>query len=156
MKKLIYLLAFLPLAFMSACTSDDDLPKVDFKLTLSGVTFFNNDFYTVAGEDVTIEEFSAISLNGKNSGVQNVIVYFDGIPMIPDPEEPFVTTFSTEGITPGPHTLGFSGYVLQEGSPITTFVCEYQLELVASEEDLPEGAPEIGTYSKTLELGNES
>ena len=38
MKKLFYLLFLLPLAFFAACDDDDNLPAVDFTLTLDNVT----------------------------------------------------------------------------------------------------------------------
>lgn len=152
MKKLFYLFLLLPLFGLIACDDDNDLPQVDLTLTLSGVTLDNESFYTVSGNEITIEGISTTPLNGKPSSVQNVIFYFDGVPLVGDPGQPFMGTFSTEGISAGTHSVDATGYVLQEGSPISNFAASFDLVIVETAEDLPVGAPEIGEYSQTIRL----
>lgn len=152
MKKLFYLLFLLPFSLLMACNDDNDLPKVDLNLTLSGVTVYDNNFYTVAGQDVTIEDLTATSLNDKTSGVSNVIFYFEGFPLIGQPGEPFDGTFSTTDLVPGTYKLEATGYVLQVGSPLTNFAVSYPLVIVENEEDLPSGAPEIGSHTLSISM----
>lgn len=152
MKKLFYLLLLLPLSFLMSCNSEDDLAQVDLTITLEGVTELNGNFYTISGNDITIKNLFVKSLNGKNAVITNVTYYFEGRPMIGVPGNPFLGTFSTEGLPSGTYTLGLTGLVLEVDKTVTTVSCSYPLTIVDSEEDLPEGAPEIGSYSQTITL----
>lgn len=151
MKKLFYLFLLLPFTLMVSCSKDEFSP-VDMNLTLSGVTQSNDSFYTVAGEDVTIDNVTVKSIDGKNSGVTNLIFYFDGVPLIGTPGNPFMGTFSTENIPAGTYTIGVTGNLLQVDSSIKDFIVEYPLTIVEKSEDLPSGAPEIGTYTQTIRI----
>lgn len=152
MKKLFYLFLLLPFSFLMGCNDDKDLSPVDFTLTLSGVTLDNGCFYTVAGNDISIRNLEAKSLDGRDTGVQNVTFYLDGIPMVGDMNNPFEGTFTTEDLPAGTYSLGVMGMLLQVDSSIRSFAINYTLIIVDSEEDLPAGAPELGTYSQTLSM----
>lgn len=153
MKKLFYLFFLLPFSLLMACNDDNDLPQVDLTLTLSGVTLVNDNFYTVSGEDIIVEGLSVKSLNGKPSTVANVGYFFDDQLLVGEqPPQPFMGTFSTEGIPAGDHSFGVAGNILQEGSPISNFGIAFKFVIVETEEDLPAGAPEIGEYSVTVTL----
>lgn len=152
MKKLLYLLLLMPLPFLFSCSDDDDLAQVDMTLTLSGVSQSDNVFYTVAGENVTIENLTVKSLNGNAATVANVIFYFNGVPLIGNPGNPFTGTFSTEGLESGTYTFSMAGQVLEVDKTITDFTYSTPIVIVESEEDLPEGAQTLGTYSQTVRL----
>lgn len=154
MKKLAFLTLLLPLAMCLSCSDKNDFPNVDMTLTLSGVTQSDGNFYTVRGEDVTIDKLEAKSLDGVNTGYANVVFYLNGEPLLGMPGDPFTGTFSTENLPAGQYTLGVGGNLLQEGSSIKTFVLGYPLFILDSEEDLPSNAPEIGTYSQTIRIGD--
>ena len=150
MKKLIYLLFLLPLSFFNSCDKDD-LSPFDMTLTLGGVTQTDNTFYAVAGEDIAIESLSVDPVGGKNTALANVMFYVDGMPIWSNPwENVNGITFSTANLSVGPHTLGISGNLLQVDQSIQQFAATYKLVLVESEEDLPVGAPEVGSYSQTI------
>lgn len=155
MKKIFYLF-LLPLALLMSCNDDKDFSPVDLTLTLSGVTVANGQFYTVAGENVTIENLEAKAQDGRNTGVNNVIFDLSGIPLIGTPGNPFSGTIPTENLQIGTYSLGLSGNLLQVESSLKYFAISYPLTIVENSEDLPEGAPEIGTYSLTdnLSFGN--
>lgn len=153
MKKLFYLFLLLPFSVLMSCNDDKDFVPVDMTLTLSGVTQANNNFYTVAGEDVTIENLSVKS-EGKNSAVSNVLFYLDNVPMVGLPGNPFSGTFSTENLPAGTYEINVTGNLLQEDSSIKVFAVSYPLVIVDNEESLPADAPEIGSYSQTIRITN--
>ena len=155
MKKLLYLFFLLPFSLLISCNDDKDISPVDLTLTLSGVTESDNVFFTVAGEEVTIEGMTAKSIDGKNSALSNIIFYLDGRPLIGTPANPFYGTFSTEGFEAGTYYLSLTGNLLQEGAPIQIFTAEYPIKVVENQEDLPEDAQEIGTYTQTIRIGCE-
>ena len=159
MKKLFYLLYLLPLAFFASCSNDDDLANVDLTLTLSGVTQIeeNGAFYTVAGNDITVDGVSVKSLTGKDATIVNVRYFFQGVPLpfLTNPDDPMLGTFSTEGIEAGNYTLSLTAQVLQVDKTITNVAANYRVVIVENAEDLPDNAPEIGTYHVTTTIAPE-
>lgn len=153
MKKLLYLLLLLPLTVFTACDDKDDLAPFDMTLTVGGVTQSDNSFYAVSGDDVTIESLTVDPVGGKTTDVANVMFYLDNVPLWVNPwqvGEPI--SFSTVNIPIGVHTIGITGNLLQVGQSIQTFASNYSLVIVGSQEDLPEGAPAIGSYSQTINV----
>lgn len=150
MKKLLYLLLLLPFGLLTSCDKDD-MASFDMTLTLSGVTQNEGCFYAVAGDVVSIQALDVQGTGGKNTTVANVLFYLNNTPLFPDPWElgdPI--SFSTEGLQPGTYNIGIVGNLLQVDQPIQNFAANYKLVIVGSEEDLPENAPELGTYSVTI------
>lgn len=175
MKKLFYLLLMLPLAFVASCSDDDDLPQVDLTLTLSGVTQYDDVFYAVKAETpdtetevatsdtedgkddetlpegvITIDSFTAQSLTNKNAAVANVSFFIDGLFVPPSFDTSYLCAISTANLPVGTHTLSVTANVLQVDKSIANAALNYPLKIVASADDLPTGAPAIGTYSITV------
>ena len=150
MKKLLYLLLLVPFGFLTSCDKED-LASFDMTLTLSGVTQSDGYFYAVAGDAVTIQSLDVRGTDGKNTTVANVFFYLNNAPLFPDPWELGAPiSFSTEGLQPGIYTIGIVGNLLQVDQPIQNFASNYKLVIVGNEEDLPENAPELGSYSVTI------
>ena len=143
MKKLYYLFLLLPFSLLFSC-SDDKISPVDMTLTLDGVSLVDNAYYTVAGETVSVEDLQVKSLDGKNAAVTNVVFYLNDVP--------FLNGFSTEGLSAGNYSLNITGNLIQVDASIKIFTVNYPLTIVDSEEDLPSGAPEIGSYSQTIRI----
>ena len=152
MKKIFFLLLFLPLSFMFSCTKDDDLAQVDLTLTLDNVTELNGNFYTISGNEISIEGVDVKSLNGKPATITNVIFYFEGRPIAVLPGYMATGEINTSGLKDGTYTLSLTGQVLEEGKTITDIAANYSLTIVSNEENIPEEAPEIGTYSVTYRI----
>ena len=152
MKKLLYLFLVLPFSLLMSCNDDNDLSPLDLSLSLSGVTVLDDVFITVAGEEVSIDGLTAKSIDGKNTGLSNITFYLNGIPLVGTPGNPFQRTFSTEGLEAGTYYISIAGNLLQEGASIQIFSAEYPLEIVENQEDLPENAPKIGTYTQTIRV----
>lgn len=150
MKKLLYLLLLLPMSMVTSCDKDD-LAPFDMTLTLGGVTQSDGAFYAVAGQNITIENLTVTPVGGKNTTVANVMFFIDNYPVFGNPwnvTDPL--TFSTAGLAPGTHTIGITGNLLQVDQSIQDFAATYTLVLTESQEDLPAGAPELGSYSHTI------
>ena len=152
MKKLFYLFLLLPFSLLMSCSDDKDFSPVDMTLTLSGVTQSNDVFYTVSGEDITVENLTVKAIDGRNTLLQNVTIYFDGIPLIGTPGNPFTGTLSTENIPAGKYSIGISGNILQEDASLKIFAVTYPLTIVSDSEALPTDSPELGTYSQTIRI----
>ena len=152
MKKLFYLFLLLPFSLMVSCSDDKDFSPVDMTITLSGVTQANDNFYTVSGDDVTIENLTVKAIDNKNTILQNVIFYFNGIPLVGNPVNPFRGTFSTEGIPAGTYSIDVTGNLLQEDASIKIFAVSYNITIVDDEENLPAGVPDFGSYSQTVRI----
>lgn len=151
-KKLIYILFAVPLMMLSACSDDDDMAQVDLTFQLSGVTLVDDTFYTISGETVSVDGVVAKSLTSDPATIQRVQYTLDGFRLPIELDNPFGTEFSTTDFGLGTHRLGMSGVVLQEDKTITEVAVQMPLKIVESIEDLPEGAPQIGTYTKTISM----
>lgn len=153
MKKLFYFFLLLPFSMLMSCSDDNkEFSPTDMTLTVSGVTEYNGGFYTVEGENVTLEKLTLKAIDGKDTEVANVTYYIDGLPLLSTPGNPFLGTFSTEGFAAGTYSLSLTGNLLQVDSPIKIFTANYPITIVETQEDLPAGAPELGTYSLTLRI----
>lgn len=145
----------LPLAFFASCSDDDDIAQVDFNVTVSGVTKYNGNFYTVAGNEVSVDDVSVKSLTDQAATVTAVRYFLNGVPIIPEYEDgEFTINFTTENLKAGTYSLGITATVLQVDKSINTAALSLPLVIVAEESELPSEAPEIGTYTTTLVMNN--
>lgn len=150
MKKLLYLLMLLPLGLLVSCDNDDFAP-FDMTVNMSGVTQANDTIYTVAGETVTFESLKINPVGGKETQVTNVIFRVNGDPLFTNPLQLAPPTyFSTQGMKPGIYSIGISGNLLQVDQSINVFAVTFPLVIESSQEDLPAGAPALGSSSIIL------
>ncbi|MCH5227294.1 MAG: hypothetical protein J1F16_05695 [Muribaculaceae bacterium] len=152
MKKFYYLFLALPFALLMSCNDDKNFSPVDMTLTLSGVTMVDNTFYTVADDIVTVNNLSVKAVDGKNTALNNIVFLLGNVPLPPTPGSTIISGFSTEDFPAGVYSLGITGTLLQVDSPVKTFAVSYPLVIVESQDDLPDGAPELGTYSVTIRI----
>ena len=151
MKKLFYLLFLLPLAFFASCSDDDDLPEVDFSITLSNVALENNTFYAIKGDTVKIDNGAVKSLTDKSATVTGVRYFLNGIPIFGTIENPFVCEIETENLSPATYTLNVTSTILQVDKSIASGVCNYPLVVVENADKLPAGST-IGTQTLTVTI----
>lgn len=154
MKKLFYLFLLLPFTMFISCNDDKDFSPVDMTVTISGVTEVNDVFYTVAGENVTINNLTVKAIDGKSTDLANVQFSLDNAPIFPVPGSDTMASFSTNNLPAGTYSINAAGNLLQVDSPIKIFAVSYKLKVVESLEDLPDNAPEIATYSQTIRINN--
>lgn len=153
MKKLFYLLLALPLALLASCSKEEVAP-FNMTLTMGNVTTSGTTFYAVQGEDVTIEGLEVQATGNSKTDVANVMFYLDGMPLLGIPGAPFNGTFSTANIPAGQHTIGVSGTLLQVDHSLKTIAVNYPFTIVESQDDLPSGADDLGTYGVTISVSN--
>ncbi len=158
MKKLFYLLFLLPLAFLASCNNDDDFPQVDLTLTLSNVyqDSSNGQFYYVETEESNpvIEGIKATSLiDGKQAAVSNVFFTLNTFVRLWGTEEdPMQPVIPSEYLQEGVNYINISATILQVDKSIANCYLDVPLNAVTSEDDLPAGVGELGTYSYTMRM----
>lgn len=150
MKKLIYLLFLLPLGFLASCSDDDNLANVDLNVTLSGVTDLNNTFYSVSNDSVRIDGVTASSLTDKQAAVTNIRYQINGVPVFGTWEDPFSISVPNELLKTGTNLINVYATVLQVDKSLTSAAVQFPLVVVDSASNLPDGAPVIGTYTRTF------
>jgi len=79
MKKILFLLlAIMPLALVS-CHDENDLPDVDFTVTVTGGTYVDGSIYVVQGENLVINSILVHNKeNGKAAMINSAAYYWDG------------------------------------------------------------------------------
>jgi len=154
MKKLFYLLLLMPLAFFAACNDDDNLPEVDFTISMSNVTYIDKAYYAVKGDTVKVNGVSVKSIeNGKAATITGVRYYLDYLPIMTDPIlAPFSTSFLTKDLPARTYNFGVTATILQVDKSICNAAVNIPLKIVESKEKLPDGAPEIGEYSVVMRI----
>lgn len=159
MKKLLYLLLLMPLAFLASCDNDDDMPQVDLTVTLSNVyqDSSNGDFYYVEDEDqspLIVDGISAKSLlDGKAATVTNVFYYLNNVVRLFGTEEkPFSPVIPADYFAKGVNYINISATILQVDKNIANCYVEVPVKVVESIDNLPENIGDQGTYNVTLRM----
>lgn len=151
MKKLLYLLLLLPLGFLASCSDDDDLPSVKVDVTFDNVVDHDGHLYIVAGEPLTVSSITTEGLGGKEAAISGVNYVLDHIGMGYTMTVPFGGTINAAYLPVGNHLFTLSFNVLQIDKSIAYAQLSNIVTVVASAEDLPDGAtPGPVTLSYTL------
>lgn len=141
MKKLLYLLlAVVPFIF-TACHDDDDLPKVDFNITISNGTYSDGTVYMVQGQTLTVESITVTNLeSNKGAMITAASYYWDGYYLGASIQTPYAFEIETTDKTPvGRHTLQIVCPLLAVDKELATAVISYPVEVVATADDMPTG-----------------
>lgn len=156
MKKLFYLLLVLPLGFLFSCSDDNDFPEVKVTTAFEGASYFDNTIYMVQGDTLFVENISATPLgSSKSATVANLAMFWDwsrvypnyyALIGIPQPVPGIIAT------VPGNHLLQLNYNILQVDKSISTFQSDYKVTVVESEDQLPAGCPEPGSFSVSYDV----
>ena len=138
MKKLLYILLLLPLAFLGSCNDDDDTPNVNIEITLGNAVRDNNVVYIVKDTPFEIKSIVAQGI-GSKALITNVSYYWDYLRVGWNPIAPFNRTFDTSYATVGTHILSITCEVAQEGKSLGVAAASFNVKVVDSVEELPEG-----------------
>lgn len=150
MKKLLYLLMLLPLCLgVSSCSDDNDFPSVDLTVKMTGAANVDNVIYVVQGDPFGIESISVTSLTGKQAMLSSVGYYWDGVLSQVAPAAPYSITWDTSSLGVGSHLLQMQTSLLQVDKSLATAVFTYRVQVVASADDLPDGAT-LGTVTNVM------
>ena len=141
MKKILFLLlAIMPLALVS-CHDENDLPDVDFTVTVTGGTYVDGSIYVVQGENLVINSILVHNKeNGKAAMINSAAYYWDGYYLGTAIQPPFGFEIETTEETPlGKHSLEIVSPLLAVDKEIATSVLVYNVTIVGSADDIPAG-----------------
>ena len=141
MKKILFLLlAIMPLALVS-CHDENDLPDVDFTVSVTGGTYVDGSIYVVQGENLVINSILVHNKeNGKAAMINSAAYYWDGYYLGTAIQPPFGFEIETTEETPlGKHSLEIVSPLLAVDKEIATSVLVYNVTIVGSADDIPAG-----------------
>lgn len=138
MKKLLYLLLLLPLAFVAPSCDDDDnkIPDVSIKTTIEGGVFHDDVIYVVQGEVLKI----GVSLENKTNkdGQMGVVSFFWDHSIAGQAlTVPYTFEIPTENQPVGNHLLQAEMPIYVVDYPICIGYFDYVVKVVPTADDLP-------------------
>lgn len=153
MKKYLYLfiLAVLP-AVLAACSDDNDLPQVDFTLSIEGGTYVDGNLYVVQGQNLTIESITVTNTeSNKGAMITSASYYWDGYYLGAAIQPPYGFEIETTDQTPvGRHVLEIVSPLYAVDKTMATSVLVYNVNVVASEDDIPQGGTTVFSGTPTV------
>ena len=147
MKKLFLSLLLLPaLAFLPACSDDDDLPEVNMEVKISGGTQSadDNKIYVEQGTPLVVESVEAVPTNGKKTTLGLTTYYLNGIMQLQTVTVPFAATFDTAELEPGEYVFQIRTTVYQVDKSAAFILLTYNLVVEAADDDATD-TPGIST-----------
>lgn len=153
MKKLYLLLMLLPFTLLMGCSDNDDLPSVDINVTLENVAREAGNIYVVQGEPLEISSVTVKSLNGNNSGLSAIAYYLNGYYQGTNIVSPYSVSFDTSSLAPGQYRINMVTDILQVDKSIMSGDIGFSFIVVASVDDIPQGADPAGqvTFTYTVD-----
>lgn len=150
MKKLLYLLLLLPLGLLASCDDHDDMPDVTVTVSMSNVSQYDGITYVVQGDTINVNGITVQPVTGGNAALTAVEYFLDNVYIGYSPVAPFSAKILTAELRPGDHLLQMQTAILQVDKSIANAYLSYPLRVVESADDLPDNAPERGTYSASV------
>lgn len=142
MKKFFYLLLALPL-FMASCSDDDDdLPRVNITVDFGNTTQVEDDLYVVKGDTIKINSINVTNLEaGKKAIATAAVYYLNGLRIGASVISPFEFRIPTDNLSVGDYDLNIETEIFAVDKTPAYAVLGYDIEIVASADDIPGGAP---------------
>ena len=141
MKKVFYLLLFLPL-FMVSCDDnhDDDFPRVKISVDISGAKVIDRTIYVVQGDTLTIDSIGVVSVDhNKEVVIAATSYYWDRMYVGTSTMPPFDISVDTGLLMAGRHLLQMRSSLLAvDYSPVVA-ILTYPVRIVEDEADIPDG-----------------
>lgn len=144
MKRLLYLFIFaLPLLGFTSCSDDDDNPDVNFIIDISGATYVDGTIYVVQGETFNIDAVKVINNEPGKAALLTYVEYFwdyQRLGTTANAADNFAFEIFVSEDTPlGGHLLELYAPVYAVDKSPANALLAYDVEVVASADDLPEG-----------------
>lgn len=142
-KKFFFLVAAVATMFaFTSCDDNDSLPDVDFRVTLEGGVFANNDIYVVQGDTLTVASVQVVNNEqGKSVTIPYVNYYFNHQFIGRNAIEPFNFDIAM------PETMPIGKYYLELTAPVFAVdkepgyaVISYVVNVVQSADDIPDNS----------------
>lgn len=144
MKKVFYLLLFLPL-FMVSCDDDhdDDFPRVKMSVDISGAKVINNTIYVVQGDTLSIDSIGVVAVDhNRQVVIAATSYYWDRMYVGTSTIPPFDFSVDTGLLMNGRHLLQMRSSLLAVDYPPVVAFITYPVRIVADESDILEGKGE--------------
>lgn len=142
MKRFLYLfLVIFPMVLLGACSDDDDLPNVDFQLSISDASYIDGTIYVVQGDTLKIDSIKVVNLEeGKAAAITSAAYYWDMFYLGTNIVAPYGFEIVTSDATPiGSHRLLIEAPVLAVDKSLANAFLSYPVEVVGKVEDIPSG-----------------
>ena len=141
MKKILtglFVAAIAVLGF-SSCQDDNDLPNVDYQITISGAVESEGTIYVVKGDAVTFESINVINNEvDKRAMITSATYYWDYYRLGTTYVEPFGYPIqTTEATQVGEHQIAIESPLYAVDKSIATSVVAFPVQVVETAEDLP-------------------
>lgn len=153
MKKYVYvllmMLGIVSMVGISSCSDDDDFPSASVVLTMTPVSQLEGVTYMSADQVPSLLSIDAKSLNGNNTGVDNVAFYWDGAFVFSPVNTGLPFSFENLPITLGRHYLTMYCILLQEDKSVVNMKSVFPIVVVQDETQLPPDAPALGEMTLT-------
>lgn len=147
-KFLLALTVAVPALGFTACSDDDDLPDVDFNVSVSGATVVDGKIYAVAGETLTIDGIKVINNESKNAIITYANYYWDYRFIGQSVVEPYgFEIYISNETAPGEHLLEIYTPVYAVDKEPAFAVLAYPVVVVEDESELPDNG--VATLSTT-------
>ena len=142
MKKIFNLFLALPLLFAASCSDDNDIPQVSINLETSGYWKVDNDsrLYLVEGETLYVDGLYVKSLEGKEALISQATYYLNGFGYADPLLAPYKIKIPSEVLREGNNILMAAMTLAVVDYPVSVAEARWDIVLVSSEEELPQGA----------------
>ena len=139
MKKfLMILLAVIPVFLFTACDDDDNLPDVDFDLTIDGAVNVDGTLYVVRGETLTIESITVINKDQGGAFITSASYYWNGFFLGKTVQPPFGFEIETnENTRLGRNRLEIYAPLFASDKTLANAFLQYAVTVVESADDIP-------------------
>lgn len=139
MKKYLYLLFALLAVTLTACSDDNDLPHVDFDISISNGKFVDGSIYVVQGQNLIIDGITVKNTEENKAAIITAASYYwNGHFLGTAIQPPYGFEIEITDKTPtGKYSLQIISPLYAVDKDIATAVLAYNVNVVASPDDLP-------------------
>lgn len=140
MKKVFYLLLFLPLFMVSCDDNDDDFPKVKMSVEISGAKVVDRTIYVVQGDTLSIDSIGVVAVDhNREVVIAATSYYWDRMYVGTVALSPFEFSIDSGLLMTGRHLLQMRSTLLAvDYSPVVA-ILTYPVRIVDDEADIPDG-----------------
>lgn len=142
MKKFLLILGLiLPMIGLVACDNDNDLPNVKFDVSITDATNVNGTIYVVQDGSIIVDGIAVRNLESdKGAGIGSASYFWDGLFIGSNIQPPYGMEIEIgESVPVGKHELMIKCPVFAVDKSIATAWLVYPVQVVQSEDDIPEG-----------------
>lgn len=137
MKKILFLLAALPMMMLMSCKDDNDLPDVDIYADIQGGTQVENAYYVVQGTPIDVAQVVLVNNGDKEASIGGVRYYLDYMPIGTSIVAPYSISIETAQLPVGRHLLQAEMPIYAVDYSICTGYLSKVITVVAEQEDVP-------------------